>query len=279
MPLLKLALAALALLALGYGVLRLFERVAVYHPFRRMDGSPADVGLAFEDVWLTARDGVRIHGWFLPAPTNAPAVRARLAVVVAHGNGGNISHRLGLYGLLHRLGLNVLAFDYRGYGRSEGRPTEAGTYLDAEAASDWLEQRGFARGRIIAFGESLGGGVASELARRRPGLGGLVLQSSFTSIPDVGAERYPFLLPRLLARIRYDTRSKLPQLNLPVLILHGRGDTLIGFHHAEANFAAAAGPRWLHEIAGDHNDPPDLDAAAYLAGWSGFLDAVAMEAK
>lgn len=278
-PLLKLALAGLALLALAYAALRLFERVAVYHPYRRMDGTPADVGLAFEDVWLAARDGVRVHGWFLPAQTNATPARSRLAVIVAHGNGGNISHRLELYGLLHRLGLNVLAFEYRGYGRSGGRPTEEGTYLDAEAASDWLEQRGFARGQIIALGESLGGGVASELARRRPGLGGLVLQSSFTSIPDVGAERYPFLLPRLLATIRYDTRSRLPQLALPVLILHGRGDTLIGFHHAEANHAAARGPKWLHEIAGDHNAPVDVDAAGYLAGWDEFLEKVAVETK
>lgn len=274
-PALKLALTALALLAVAYGFLRLFERVAVYHPYRRFDATPADFRLPFEDVWLTTRDGVRVHGWFLPAPTHAPPERAGLAVLVAHGNGGNISHRFALYGLLRELGLNVLTFDYRGYGRSEGRPTEEGTYLDAEAAADWLEARGFPRTRIIAFGESLGGGVVSELARRRPGLGGLVLQSSFTSIPDVGAERYPFLLPRLLASIRYDTHARLPGLALPVLILHGRDDTLIGFHHAEINFAAARAPKWLREIAGDHNDPPDLDRTGYLAAWPGFLAAVA----
>ncbi len=277
-PALKLVLTALALLALAYGLLRLFERVAVYHPYRRFDASPADFRLPFEDVWLTARDGVRVHGWFLPAPTNAPPDQARLAVLVAHGNGGNISHRFALYGLLHALGLDVLAFDYRGYGRSEGRPNEEGTYLDAEAAADWLEARGFPRARILALGESLGGGVVSELARRRPGLGGIVLQSSFTSIPDVGAERYSFLLPRLLASIRYDTRARLPELGLPVLILHGREDTLIGFHHAEANFAAASGPKWLRETAGDHNDPPDLDRAGYLAAWPEFLAAVAAAA-
>lgn len=274
-PLLKLALAGLALLALAYVGLRLFERIAVYHPYRQMDGTPAAIGSPFEDVWLTTRDGVRVHGWFMPARTNAPPARAQLAVIVAHGNGGNISHRLPLYHLLRTLGLNVLAFDYRGYGRSGGRPTEEGTYLDAEAASDWLEGRGFARGRIIALGESLGGGVAAELARRRPGLGGLVLQSSYTSLVDVGTERYPFLLPRLLASIRYDTRARLPQLTSPVLILHGRDDTLIGFPHAEANFAAARGPKWLREIAGDHNDPPDTDAAQYLAGWGDFLEVVA----
>jgi len=271
-PPLKLALAGLALLALAYAALRLFERVAVYHPFRRMDGTPADVGLAFDDVWLTARDGVLLHAWFLPAPTNAPPARSRLAVLMAHGNGGNISHRLGMYALLHGLGVNVLAFDYRGYGRSGGRPGEEGTYRDAEAALAWLEgERGLARTNVIALGESLGGGVAAELARRRPGLGGLVLQSSFTSIPDVGAERYPFLLPRLLATIRYDTRTKLTDLALPVLILHGRGDTLIGFHHAEANFAAARGPKLLREVVGDHNNVPDADPAGYAAAWEEFL--------
>jgi hypothetical protein len=271
MVLLKLAAGLAVAILLGFVALRLLERVLVFHPFRRMDAAVTDAAPRGEEAWFTAADGVRLHAWFLPAPAEAPPERARLAVLVAHGNGGNLSHRLDLYRALLGLGVNVLAFDYRGYGRSAGRPTEEGTYRDAGAALAWLEARGFARTNVIALGESLGGGVAAELARRAPGLGGLVLQSSFTSIPDVGAERLPLLLPRLTAGIRYDTRAKLPALAVPLLVLHGRADTLIGFHHAAANFAAAQGPKLLREVAGDHNDVPAADPAGYAAAWAEFL--------
>jgi uncharacterized protein len=179
-------------------------------------------------------------------------------VLPLHGNGGNISHRFEIYQLLRRAGLGVFALDYRGYGRSEGRPSEEGTYLDAEAAWNWLVAQGMAGGQIVALGESLGGAVATELALRKP-VAGLILQSTFTSIPDIGAELFPWI-PRRLGRIQYQTCQKLSRLPCPVLILHSRGDTLIRFRHAELNFAAAREPKWLHEIAGDHNNPFDTPA-------------------
>lgn len=249
-------------------LLRWFERANVYQPARVLRVSAAVLHRPFEDVTFTARDGTRLHGWFFPAAPDSP--HRHLAVLHCHGNGGNISHRLDLAEVLLETGVNVLLFDYRGYGRSRGRPGEEGTYQDAEAAHAWLVARGFAATHIIAFGESLGGAVAAELARRVP-LAGLVLQSTFTSIPDVGAELFPFLPVRWLASIRYDTRAKLPGLRVPVLVLHSREDTLIPFAHAERNFAAANPPKRLVELAGDHNDFLEAGRELFRDGFAGWL--------
>lgn len=252
---------------------RWFERAQVYQPSRSWAATGDALGGPFEEVWLRTRDGVELSAWYFPARSTGPF--RDLAVVISHGNGGNISHRLPLYRLLLDLGVQVLAYDYRGFGRSNGRPSEAGTYLDGEAALDWLVARGIPEGRIVVHGESLGGGIAAELALRRPGLRGLILRSTFTSVPDLGRELFPILPVRLLASIHYDTRSKLPRIQVPVLLLHSRSDTLIGFGHAEANFAAARPPRFLREIAGDHNDQPEASPEAYGAAIREFLLATA----
>lgn len=257
--------AALLLFALLVMFLRHFEHSQVYHPSREMDATGAELGRPFENVSFQSSDGLQLNGWFFPAATNSP--RRHLAVLICHGNGGNISHRLDLYQALLQTGVAVFAFDYRGYGRSEGRPSEEGTCLDAQAAHRWLGQKGFQN--IVAYGESLGGGVASELCRREK-VAGLVLQSTFTSIVDIGAELFPWLPVRLISRIQYDTRGKLPQLKIPVLILHSRVDDLVPFHHAERNFAAANEPKLLCELGGDHNDALD-DAAPFLDGMEKFL--------
>src|SRR5262245_43712722 len=174
-------IASLAVLfVLFYGMPRFFEKSQVYFPQRILEASGAELGRAFENVSFIAKDGVCLHGWFYPAFTNSP--RTNLVFLVCHGNAGNISHRLELCQALLSTGANVLLFDYRGYGRSEGSPSEQGTYLDAEAAYDWLQAKGFLNEGIIAFGESLGGGVVSDLALRK-GTAGIILQSTFTSIP------------------------------------------------------------------------------------------------
>lgn len=264
------ALVYLAVGALGFWLFfRWFEIRNVYQgtPSWWADGS--ELKGPWEDVTFEASDGVRLSGWFFPARTNA-AFRD-VVVVLSHGNGGNISHRFTLYQLLLEIGVNVFAYDYRGFGHSTGRPSEEGTYLDAEAAVDWLKSRGFAENQVVAHGESLGGGVASELARRRPGLRGLVLQSTFTSMPDIGSEVFPLLPVRTMGRIRYDTQAKLAQIRVPVLILHSRQDTLVRFHHAEKNLAAARSPKWLREIHGDHNDQPETQPEVFAAAIRDFL--------
>mgnify|MGYP001222971697 CR=1 FL=1 len=249
-------------------MLRWFEYRQVYHPYRDWAETGHALGRPWEDLRLRASDGVELNAWFFAANTNSP--RQHLAVVVCHGNGGNISHRLGLYEALLATGVAVLAFDYRGYGQSAGRASEEGTYLDAQAAHAWLRERGFAGSNIIAFGESLGGAVATELARRET-VGGLVLQSTFTSVPDLGAELFPFLPVRWLATIRYDTHRKLAKVRVPLLILHSREDRLIPFHHAQQNLTAANEPKRLWEIAGDHNDALDADRSRFVAGLDTFL--------
>lgn len=253
-------------------LLRWFEHLQVYHPSATLWATSAELGVPWEEAQFTARDGTTLHGWFFPGPTHSP--RRQLAVLHCHGNGGNISHRLEVAAALRETGVSVLLFDYRGYGRSRGRPSEEGTYLDAQAAHAWLVTRGFAPTNLIAFGESLGGGVATELALR-DSVGAVVLQSTFTSIPDIGAEMFPFLPVRWLASIRYDTIGKLPRLTVPVVLLHSREDTMIGFAHAERNFAAARAPKRLVEIAGDHNDFIEDGRAEFVAGFEQCLALVA----
>lgn len=248
-----------------YMLLRWFEHNQVYHPGREMDAADVAAARPFEDVFFKSSDGLELNGWFFAAPTNSP--RAQLVVLVCHGNGGNISHRADLYRLLQNAGVAVFAFDYRGFGRSRGRPDEAGTYLDAQAACHWLVQKGFTN--IIAYGESLGGGIASELCLREK-MRGLVLQSTFTSIPDIGADIFPWLPVRQLGRIKYDTCGKLPQLNIPVLVMHSRVDRTVPFHHAERNFAAANEPKLFWELSGDHNDALE-ERARFSEGLEKFL--------
>jgi fermentation-respiration switch protein FrsA (DUF1100 family) len=248
---------------------RWFERTNVYHPSRAWWATGAELNRAWDDLWLRTADGVELSAWFFPA--SGTAEFRDVAVLISHGNGGNLSHRLPLYRLLLDLGVNVLAYDYRGYGRSAGRPTEAGTYADGETALEWLKSKGFAEDRVVVHGESLGGGIAAELALRRPGLRGLILQSTFTSVPDLGCELFPFLPVRTLSTIAYDTRAKLPRIRVPVLFLHSRSDTLIRFAHAESNFAAANAPKTLREIEGDHNNQPEVAPERFAAAVREFL--------
>jgi fermentation-respiration switch protein FrsA (DUF1100 family) len=233
-------------------MLRWFEHSQVYHPSRFISTSGADLGRPFQDVTFKAVDGVELNGWFFPADTNS--TRSRLAVLLCHGNAGNIGGRLDTCAALLQTGVNVFVFDYRGYGRSHGRPSEEGTYRDAQAAYQWLRQQGFSGTNIIAYGESLGGGVAAELAMRERA-GGLVLQSTFTSIADMAAELFPWLPTRWLGTIRYDTYSKVPRLNVPLLVMHSPADEIVPFRHGQKNFARAGEPKLFCELAGSHNTP------------------------
>ncbi len=233
-------------------------------PGRALTNTPADIGLAFEDVDLRTADGLRLHGWYVPGP-------GEQVVLFFHGNAGNISHRLGSIQQFHDLGLSVLIIDYRGYGQSEGRTTERGTYQDAAAAWRYLtEARKVSPRRIVVFGRSLGGPVAAWLASRQEP-GGLIVESAFSSIVDIGRELYPFLPVRWLTRFRYPTREYLSQANCPVLVVHSREDEIIPFHHAERNFAAAQEPRYFLEIHGGHNDAHVGRTGAYVEGLRSFL--------
>jgi pimeloyl-ACP methyl ester carboxylesterase len=255
----------IALLALLWLFLRWFEWRSVFIPFGRLESSPADAGLKFESVALTAADGVKLDAWYVPKPG------AKLTVIFCHGNAGNISHRLEKLSILHDAGVNVFIFDYRGYGCSEGWPSEQGTYNDALAAYDWLRrEKSAAPGWVVVQGESLGCAVAVELARQRP-IGGLVLESGFASVPEMARAVYPWLPLHLICRIRYDTLSKIGSVKVPLLSLHSREDEIVPFSQAERVFAAAPGPKKLVEIRGDHNNGFATSEKVYRAALADFF--------
>jgi len=233
--------------------LRWFERINVYFPSRRMEGDPGLIGLDFTDLRLASGLGGTIHAWFVPLRPESPVV------IFCHGNAGNISHRMDKLFILRRAGASVLMFDYRGYGLSPGRPNEQGTYQDAEAAHRWLvEDKRIPPERIVVHGESLGGAVAMELALRRK-VGGLILESTFTSIVEMGRRLLPFLPVKLLARWHYDNLAKAKKISVPVLVMHSPQDDIVPFEMGRRLYAAAPEPKTFVELRGSHNE--------------GFLDA------
>jgi fermentation-respiration switch protein FrsA (DUF1100 family) len=257
-------------LLVGLAALMLvFERKLIYFPQDAHEVTPRDLGLAFEDLTLTAEDGVRIHAFYLPPPGEP-----QWTVLLAHGNGGNVSHRLDRALLLHsKLRAAVLLFDYRGYGRSEGSPDEEGTYRDARAAHRWLlEEKRVPADRLVAFGESLGSAVALDLALARP-CRALVLESPFASIPAMARAVYPFLPLWPFVRTRYDNESKVPRLAVPLLVLHGDRDEVVPFTQGRRVFEAAPEPKRFYPIPGaGHNDTYLVGGAAYWDTVRAFLD-------
>jgi len=264
----------LLLVAVGYGALALYlfimqPRLLYYPdmPGRELEATPAAIGLAYADVALQTSDGVRLHAWFIPV------ANPRATLLFCHGNAGNISHRLDSLRLLHSLGLQVLIFDYRGYGLSEGGPSEKGSYRDVDAAWHYLrEVRGLPEAGIIIFGRSLGAAVAADLASRtRPAA--VILESAFTSVPDMAAELYPWLPVRLLSRYRYDNLGKVARIERPLLLVHSRQDEIIPIAHGERLFQHAREPKRFLELAGGHNDAFLTSRKAYTLGLKSFLDA------
>jgi fermentation-respiration switch protein FrsA (DUF1100 family) len=256
------AVAVVALLAW----LAWMEPRLLYYPVRELEGNPSDRGWRFENVMLTASDGVRLHGWFLPADSAS----SRVTVLFFHGNAGNVSHRIEKLAVFRRLGVDVLIVDYRGYGQSEGKPSEAGTYRDARAAYDVLRARGIDRSRIVVYGESLGSSVASWIAAEQP-VGGLILEAPFTSAADVGQAMFPFLPVRWLVRNRYDTLRRIGRIHAPLLILHSRDDEYFPLRHAERLLAAAPEPKRLVVLRGGHNDAFLVSASGYAAALAEFF--------
>jgi hypothetical protein len=253
----------------GFGLyLYVFQARQIYFPqlpSHPVQATPARIGLAFEPLKLKTADGETLDAWYIPSPG------ARRTLLYLHGNGGNIGHRFDPIGVFHQLGLNVLIFDYRGYGASTGKPDEAGTYADAEAAWNHLTRvRGAQPGEIVLFGESLGGAIAAWLAaRQRPA--GLILYASLTSVQDMARELFPLYPSRLLVRYRYDTRGSLASIACPLLIMHSAEDEIIPFGHGKALFEAAREPKHLLVLAGGHNDALLVSRDVYARGVNEFL--------
>jgi len=238
---------------------------------RTLTMTPIDVGMDYQDVYIDTADGVALHGWFIVG-------RSSQVLLFFHGNAGNISHRLDSIRQFHKLGLSVLIIDYRGYGQSGGKTTERGIYRDTDAAWRYLtEDRGISASDIVIFGRSLGASAASWLAAQHQPRA-LFVESSFTSVPDIAQELYPWLPARWLSRSSHATRDYIRDVRCPVLIAHSRDDEIIPFHHGEAIFAAANEPRTLLVLRGTHNDSFLRNERAYIEGVQTFLTGLSVPA-
>ncbi len=248
----------------------LAERV-IFQPTRGVAIEPARLGVEAESLFLDTEDGVRVHAYYVPATTHATAPRALLFL---HGNAGNASHRLPNAAALARLGADVLLLDYRGYGLSEGSPSEAGVYADARAAWNHLtEVRGVPPERIVLFGRSLGGAVAVELAQDRT-LAGLVLESAFTNIDDM-ARRMIGPLANFVGG-GFPSDERITRVRAPLLFFHGDRDDIVPIELGRALYAAAPEPKRFESIDGaGHNDTVVVGGNAYFAKIGAFLDEVA----
>jgi fermentation-respiration switch protein FrsA (DUF1100 family) len=268
---------AMSAAALGAGAaaarywLDRFQHSKVFVPDRFPNGiwNPRSFGLPAEDVWFSSEDGMRLHGWWIPHG------EARGTLLYCHGSTGSIAHRIGVLRKLWGLGLNLFAFDYRGYGRSTGEPTESGLYLDARAAHDYLTRDSKLRGRadeILLFGHSLGGAVAIDCALERR-VAGLVAQSTFTHIRDAARAVFPTLPIHLAARRQFRSIDKVGELRIPKLFIHGDADETVPVELGRRLFEAACEPKefYLVRRAG-HNDLHLYGGRAYLRRISRFRD-------
>lgn len=235
------------LLILGGAVLylRYIEKRSLFYPTREMEYSPKEIGLAFEEVTFKTKDNLNIYGWFLPCR------EAEWTVLFCHGNAGNISHRLQKLKFFYDLGCNVFIFDYRGYGRSEGMPSEKGLYIDAQAAYDYLLSRRLKAGQIVGFGESLGGAVIVDLAYASR-LAGLILEGTFSNAKDMVRIIYPFL-PFWIFASRLDSLSKIKSITSPKLLVHSINDEIVPYKLGKKLYLAAAEPKEFLEMRGGHN--------------------------
>ncbi|MHC4836542.1 MAG: alpha/beta hydrolase [Planctomycetota bacterium] len=268
----------IAAVYIGMGLLLFFNQGRMlYQPMRAVSYTPTDVGLGFEAVSLTTSlgfeavslttsDGVTLAGWYVPA------AEAERTVLFCHGNAGNISHRLDTLKMFHELGLNCLIVDYRGYGQSNGKPTEKGTIIDIKTCWDWLiEEKGVRPEEIILFGRSLGGSVAAAVANDvNPAC--LVVESAFTSFDDIGSHYYPWLPVRLFTRYRYNTLEAVKQIHCPLLVIHSLDDEIVPYKFGRQIFAAADEPKQFADLKGSHNEGFYNHDGLYKGIWSDWLE-------
>jgi fermentation-respiration switch protein FrsA (DUF1100 family) len=248
--------------------LRILESRMVFYPVRYPGGYwyPERYGLSLEDCWFLTSDGRRLHGWFM-ADDDAVAT-----MLWCHGNAGNISDRLDNLARLSAVAINVFIFDYRGYGRSEGAPSEDGVYADAVAAYDYLLTReDVDAGALVLFGRSLGGAVAVDLATKRA-CAGLILESTFTHAHDMARTMFGPVPVQWLLRSNFDSLQKIAQVKVPLLMIHGTADTVVPYKLGKKLFSAANQPKAFYEIAGaDHNDTYLVAGSAYFDTLAAFL--------
>ena len=271
-------------------ILYLMQPTFLYCPMGEVSYTPEELDLEFENVFFRASDGVRLNGWYVPAPLEArrqksmrgsaesegslltgPGVNSQLTVLFCHGNGGNIMHRLDSINFFYKLGLSCFIFDYRGYGNSEGKTTEEGTYLDVMAAYEWLTRdKKVLPENIIIFGRSLGGSIATNLASKVEA-GSLVIESAFTSYVDMGRKFYPYMPVRWFARFSYRTIDYVKDVRCPLMVIHSRTDEVVPFEFGLELYEEAREPKEFIEIFGSHNDGFLVSNEVYTKAWIKWL--------
>jgi len=269
----QISLLICGIIILGWLYVLWLEDRSIYFPDKIIIQTPDALDLGYEDRFIEADDGIRLHAWYIPKRD------ARFILLHFHGNGGNISHRLQLYKLWHDMGLGVFALDYRGFGRSRGHPYESGLYADARAA--WQELTGklaVPHDQIIIAGRSLGCAPATYLAAQTDAAG-LVLETPFTSLPDMAGKLYPWLPARFLVRTQFNNMKRIPDVNTPVLIMTAEGDEITPQWMGRRLFEAAHEPRQYAAFTGGHNDFNQLSGREYLRTWSIFLESVSVNAQ
>ncbi|MBL7070372.1 MAG: alpha/beta hydrolase [Candidatus Omnitrophica bacterium] len=234
-----------AVLGVIIAYLRFTEKRIIFYPSGEIELTPQDIGLKYEDVFFDSRDGVKLNAWFVPV------LKEKATIIFCHGNAGNISHRLEKVKAFCDLGYNVLVFDYRGYGKSQGSPSEQGLYSDTQAAYDYLLARGVESNQIIGFGESLGGAVIVDLASKNE-LRALILESTFSSGKDMSKVIYPYIPPWVFSS-RFDSVGKIKSVSAPKLVIHSINDEIVPYRLSRKLYDAAAQPKEFLEIRGGHN--------------------------
>jgi fermentation-respiration switch protein FrsA (DUF1100 family) len=250
----------------GWGViLYIMQPKFLFDPVREILYTPADLGLDFDEVNFKTEDGLPLNGWHIPAPGS------EFTVLFCHGNGGNIYHCLDTINILYNLGLSCFIFDYRGYGKSQGKPSEEGTYLDVRAAYEWLTKTKKVPGdNIIAFGRSLGGSISTHLASNVK-TAGLVVEGSFTSYVDIGKKFYPYMPVGPFARFSYRTIDYIKKVSCPVMFVYSRNDEVVPFEFGLELHEAANEPKEFVEIFGSHNDGFLVSGEIYKKAWTKWI--------
>ncbi|MHC4174734.1 MAG: alpha/beta hydrolase [Planctomycetota bacterium] len=237
----------------------------LYSPVREVPYTPGELDLDFENIVFKSSDGLLLSGWYIGAESS------EFTVLFCHGNAGNMTHRLDSINIFHNLGLNCFIFDYRGYGDSEGKPSEEGTYLDVGAAYKWLtEEKKIQPDKIIIFGRSLGGSIAAQLASKVKAAA-LIIEGTFTSYVDIGKKFYPYMPVQWFARFSYRTIDYIKDVGCPVMLIYSRNDEVVPFEFGLELYEAANEPKEFVEIFGSHNDGFLVSSEIYKDAWVKWL--------
>ncbi len=249
------------------GWMLFFEDQYIYYPDKEIYHTPKTVGLEFQDIHLISEDGILLHAWMIPHP------KPRFTLLHFHGNAGNISHRLHLYEKWHQMGFSVFAVEYRGYGNSQGSPSEEGFYRDANAAwNELVKKQHIPASKIIIAGRSLGCAVATKLATETQPAS-LILETPFTNISDMATEHYPWVFPvRYLARTKFDTLALIKRVQVPVMVISAENDQIVPAFMAQEIYSAANKPKHAITLSGDHNDFDLSSSSQYNSVWHAWLN-------